>query len=203
MLVLLAQLPQGGQVLLVMGGILQSNGEGIWVDLGKGVVDLSQMLRRDLVRGEALVGRPSGVVAHRLSSGGICTLFRLRGGAQQQGRHTQDGQRGGGSSDEISQGKTLLFQMIVTKMRVSSRPILPERAAGLKAQMLGARPENSSAADPLESAAPALPVMALFIRRLSEAPPRSVGSLRAPESPGHSGRQSSPPAAPGPPPASA
>ncbi|CAN3960892.1 30S ribosomal protein S21, partial [Dysosmobacter welbionis] len=56
MLVLLAQLPQGGQVLLVMGWILQSNGEGIWVDLGKGVVDLSQMLRRDLVRGEALVG---------------------------------------------------------------------------------------------------------------------------------------------------
>lgn len=51
MLVLLAQLPQGGQVLLVMGGILQSNGEGIWVDLGKGVVDLSQMLPPGICQG--------------------------------------------------------------------------------------------------------------------------------------------------------
>src|SRR5699024_10672409 len=43
---------------------------------------------------------------------------------------------GGGTSDEILQGKTLLFQMIVTAGRVSSRSILPEK---------GSRPQGTNA----------------------------------------------------------
>ena len=159
MLILLPQLPEGSQVLLIVGRVLQGDGQGVRVDPGKGVVDLGQVLCRKLVRRVALVGRPPGVIAHHFAAGLVCTLLCSGGGAQQQCRHTRGGQRGGGASDKILQGKTLLFQMIVTAWRVSSRSILPDRAAGLKAQMLAARPENSSAAGPFGSAAPAFPVI--------------------------------------------
>ena len=130
MFVLLPQLSEGGQVLVVVGLVLQGDGQGVRVDLCKGVVDLGQVLRRDLGRGVALVGRPAGVVAHHLAAGLVCTPLRPRGGAQQQCRHAQAGQCGDGSSDESSQGKALLFPMIVTAWRVPSRSILPERRTG-------------------------------------------------------------------------